>query len=103
VRTEDVVDVEPTVRECQEVLLGAGLEEIRGIELFVIGAMATLDAPVVAFAAHGVTAELALQGLKVVVRQLGHMGRVIATELLSPVSLERDRGVDTESAQPAED
>jgi hypothetical protein len=102
VGAEDVVEVEPVVGEAEEVVGVLGLEEVGTVELFVVGAMASFDTAIVALATEGVTAEIATQGFKVASGEASYLGEVVAAELLAPVGLEGDVGVEVVGSQPHE-
>lgn len=62
VRAEDVVEVDPPSGSGQELGRGADVDEVRAIELLVVGAMAAFHPAIVLLATLGVAVQGALEG-----------------------------------------
>ncbi|HUS69937.1 MAG TPA: hypothetical protein VM075_04080 [Anaerolineae bacterium] len=92
--------VDPMEGERQELASIVGAEETGSVELFVVGAVASFDTAVVAFAAEGIAAQIGSERVEVASGEAGDSGQVVAAELLTPVGLEGDLGLYVMGSQP---
>ncbi len=62
--------------------------------------MAAFHPAVVSFASFGIASELSIQRVEELLGQLTNAVGIVAAELLAPVGLERDSGLNAESPEP---
>lgn len=70
-----------------------GLYEVGSVELLVFCAVTALHTAVVALATEGIAPQVSSEGLEVAGGQAGGLRWVVPTELLAPVGLEGDLGL----------
>jgi hypothetical protein len=73
---------------------GVDVEQVGSVELLIVGAMATLNATVVALATFGIASELGTHGLEELEGESGNPVWVVSAKLAAPVRLVGDRAIE---------
>ena len=102
-RSEHVVEVDPSGSQVKQSLSGGDLYQVRAIEFFIIGTMAAFHAAIVLLTAEGIAAQGAIKRLEETLLQGSDVLRVISAELGAPISLEGDCRGNAIASEPEQD